>query len=182
MYRITTLFSGPLVNGGGINQLYFDQGGGTGVQAHVAARAFWQNIDDVMHSSVTYQVLAEIELVDNTTGQVEGIETTDVYNGTGQLSTDPLPPTVQGLVRWRTGVYDNGREIRGRTFLPGMCEGNSTDGAPTSGTVGVFNTAAGNLVADANSELVVWSRKGLFAPVVSGQAWVKWASLRSRRD
>lgn len=182
MYRVTTLFTGPLVNGGGINQLYFDQGGGTAAQAHAAVRAFWQNIDDVMHNSVAYQVLPEVELVDNITGQVEGIETTDNYAGTGQLATDPLPPTVQGLVRWRTGVYNNGREVRGRTFLPGMCEGNSDAGAPTSGTVGVFNTAAGNLVGDPNSTLVVWSRKGLFADVVSGQAWTKWGSLRSRRD
>lgn len=182
MYRVTTVFSGSLVNGGGIQQFYFDQGSGTAAQAHAAAVLFWQAADDIVHSSVTYRIEGEVELVDNVTGAVESITSTDTYNGTGGNTGDPLPPQIQGLVRWRTGVYNNGREIRGRTFIPGMCEGNSTDGAPTSGTVTQLQTAAGAILAASGADLVVWSRKGTFAPVAAGSPWNKWATLRSRRD
>lgn len=182
MYRVTTVFSGPPVNGGGINQLYFDQGGGTAAQAHAAVASFWGEVDNLLQNSLSYVVEGEVELVDNITGQVEGIETTDNVSGTGTLTGDPLPPNVQGLIRWRTGVYNNGREIRGRTFIPGMGEVQSVNGAPGGPTVAALTTAAGNLIGSSTSELVVWSRKGQFATVVSGSGWNKWATLRSRRD
>lgn len=182
MYRITTLFSGPLVQGGGINQLYFDQGGGTGADAHSAVVAFWGEVDGWMQGGLQYTVEGEIELVDNITGQVESVETTDAVSGVGSVGGDALPPANQALIRWRTGVFNGGREIRGRTFIPGIAMAASVSGVPTSELRNTLNTAAGNLIGDPDSELVVWSRKGTFATVTSGSAWNKFATLRSRRD
>lgn len=182
MYRITTLFSGPLVTGGGIQQFYFDQGGGTAAQAHAAVRTFWTSIALGSHTSLTITVTPEVELVDNATGQVEGIETAETYTTTGQTAGDPLPLASQGLLRWRTGVYNAGREIRGRTFLPGQVEAASTGGVPSSTTLTSWTNAGLALMNNASSELVVWSRKGQFATVTSASAWSQWATLRSRRD
>lgn len=184
MYRVNTVFSGPLVAGGGISRFYFDEAGGTPAQAHAAAVNFWNAVDEVMSTQVAFTVEAEVELVDASTGAITGIESTDPYSASGTGSGDPLPPATQGLVRWRTGAFVNGREVRGRTFLPGMLESlNDSAGRPNSGALTVINNAAGNLIGDADSELVIFSRtRALQATVVSGQAWSQWAQLRSRRD
>lgn len=183
MYRVTTTFTGPLVNGGGINRLYFDEAGGTAAQAHAAVTAFWQAVDELMHVDLAFSVEGEVELVDET-GAITGVENTDTVSGAGANTGDPLPPATQGLVRWRSGLYVGGRELRGRTFIPGISELMSgTNGRPSSGALTVMNVAAGNLIANGTSELRVFSRtKSASATVVAGQAWNQWAQLRSRRD
>lgn len=184
MYRVNTVFSGPLVAGGGICRLYFDEAGGTAADAHAAVVSFFNAVDEVMSTQVAFTVEAEVELVNAATGAITGIESTDAYSATGTGSGDPLPPATQGLVRWRTGAFVDGREVRGRTFLPGMLESlNDSAGKPNSGALTVINVAAGNLIGDGDSELVIYSRtKSLQATVVSGQAWSQWAQLRGRRD
>lgn len=183
LYRVTTEFSGPLTNGGGVSQMHFDADGGTSAAAAVAVSTFWTAINANMHSSVAWTRLGEIELLDEASLKVVGVESTDAVSSTGQFNTDPLPPATQGLVRWRTGVYIDGREIRGRTFLPGMLESNNTNGAPVASLVTNFTTAAQNLIGASGSTPVVISRaNSAFAAMVTANAWSKWAQLRSRRD
>ena len=184
MYRVKTTFSGTPVAGGGVNFLYFSEEGGTAAQAQAAVKTFWQAVDDLMHTTVAYTVSGDVEYVSESTGEIFGIGTTDAYTGNGAGTGDILPPATQGLIRWRTGFYVSGREIRGRTFVPGMTEAiNDASGRPTSGAVTVLNNAASALVGNGTSELVVFSRTHLQAGIVaSGTAWSNWASLRSRRD
>lgn len=184
MYRITTEFTGPMVAGGGVNYLYFDQGGGTSADAHSAVVAFWNAVKGLITSGTNMTVLGEIDIVDNVTGDIEGQESTDQVIVVGTAAGNPLPPNTQGLIRWRTGVYVGGREIRGRTFVPALTSNsNSAGGVPASTTVSTLTTAAGSLYGDPDSELVVWSKThGQFATVTSASVWSKFATLRSRRD
>lgn len=183
MYKVTTLFTGPEVAGGGINELYFADTAGTAAQAHAAVRTFWTALGDHMRITVQWTVLGEVEEVDAASGSITGVTSTDQFASSGNSSGEPLPPATQGLIRWRTGFYFSGREIRGRTFIPGMLEGSSTNGAPASTALTTFNNAAAGLVGATNAELVVYSRThGTAAPAISGTAWSKWAQLRSRRD
>lgn len=183
MFRITTLLTGAPVTGGGIQQFYFLDGDGTGPAAHAAAASFWGDMGAAMSSGVTMTVLPEIEIVDSATGNITGLETTDQVTLTGSAGGDVLPNATQGLIRWRTGSFVNGREVRGRTFLPGMLEANNTAGKPASGTVSVLTTAAQDLVGDPNSTLVIYSRTNHASRVVTGASmWSEWAQLRSRRD
>lgn len=183
MYRVTTLFTGPLVTGGGISQLYFDEAGGTAAEAQSAVATFWEGVAGVMSDEVDIEVVSDVETVSVSTGQVTGITPTETVNLVGLSTGDPLPLSTQGLIRWRTGFYAGGREVRGRTFIPGMTESNSTDGKPTTGLPGSLTGVAQSLVNDASSELVVYSRsKAASAAVVSATCWDNWAVLRSRRD
>lgn len=183
MYRVQTTFSGTPVNGGGVQHFYFSEPAGTAAQAHSAVVTFWQGIANNMSNTLSFTVEGEVELVDEADGHVTGITSVSAVSGTGNLAGDILPPATQGLIRWRTGAFVDGREIRGRTFLPAMLEANSTLGVPLSAITTSFTSYGSGLIANATSELLVYSRTlHASATVVTASTWTKWAQLRSRRD
>lgn len=183
MYRVTVLLSGTPVVGGGISQHYLDQGGGTAQQALDAVAGFWLDMAAAMSSAVTITTQPEVELVDTASGQVEGVTTVTPTQTTGQAAGDILPTATQGLIRWRTGAFVGGREVRGRTFLPGMLEANNIDGKPAGGTVGILNSAALSYVNDPDAIPVIYSRTHrVFREITGASMWSQWAQLRSRRD
>lgn len=154
--------------------------------AHAATVALFNALANYRTSAMTGQVLTEVENVDPVTGNVIGtfpVDPVTLANGTAGARQ---PIVVQGLVQARTGVYDAGREVRGRTFLPGTLDASDNDGAPTtayqSEVAGIWNTFR----ADAEALTVppvVWSpTKGLSAEVSNYTVWNQWAILRSRRD
>lgn len=183
MWRVTTLFNGPYVNGGGIQQFYFDSSVGTAANAKLAAQTFWDAAQDAVHVTTNIRVTSEVENV-NVAGSIvsttiQGVDF-DVY---GTDDSDPLPPQTQALCRWRTGIYAGGREVRGRTFIPSAGEAFSVAGVPGGGRLTTLQNACAALVADANSTLLVWSRKyQIGEAVVSGTVAPYFAVLRSRRD
>lgn len=113
-------------------------------------------------------------------GQVEALGAVTTGTNTGQL----LPPSNQTLFRWRTGVYVNGREIRGRTNKPLPFLNNSNNRGSLaegyrSGQEGLATTLLNQLL----SPLVVWSKKnGRWEAVTSASVWQEFAVLTSRRD
>jgi len=160
-----------------------EEAGGTGRQAATAVGNFWGAVDSLMEVSVSWTTLADVESVNAANGQVTAVTGTTPATGGGVAATTGLPIATQGLVRWRTGVYANGREIRGRWFIPGLATASNNDGAPSSTMLSTVNTAASTLISDANSVLEVWSRaNGSAVDVASGTCWSQFAVLRSRRD
>ena len=205
MYRVTTLFTGPQIVGGGIQQFYLDTAGGSASQAAAAVKTFWSAHTGFLQTGNVIDVQAGVELVDDTDGRVTGIVSTTGQTSSTTGGSEALSPATQGLIQWRTGVFTDGREIRGRTFLPAMMESLNTTGAPAASLVTAVNTAAAALIADASSTLVVWQRPrkarpqvgmpgdpwflkqqsqrvGSHANVSTGTMWAQWAVLRSRRD
>ena len=183
LWRVTTLFSGPTVVGGGINQLHFDATGGTAAQARTAVTNFWTTMNDCFRVDTTATVLGEVEEIDGA-DHVIGITSVggnDVVPGTDDGA--PLPPATQLLCRLRTGVYNSGREIRGRIFVPSLTENLNIAGEAGGTRYAEAVTACTNLRTDANSKLVVWSRTHLvYAEVTSLAPVTKFSVLRSRRD
>lgn len=182
MYRVRTTFSG----GAGapyLSTFYFNVIGGlTAANANAATGAFWTAVKPYIMSSTIYATDAEVAEIDIATGEVTGLVPVTPATGTGGATGDDLPTMTQGLVRWRTGTFVGGREVRGRTFLPSMGEVNSTTGVPIAAIKTAVNTAAAALIADANSDFVIYSKTHRDAvPVVSGSMWTQWAVLRSRR-
>jgi len=165
---------------------YFE--GDTQGEADAAVAAvveFWQALSTLTTSAIDAVVSPEVEVVDPASGQVTGVFQT--AGGTAEMtaSGEPLPWTTQGLVRWRTGVFVGGREIRGRTFLPGPLEANNAVGVPASSYFTLANTAIAGFLTDAAAAggLVVYSRThGQAALVAAGNVWTQWATVRSRRD
>lgn len=154
--------------------------------AHAGVVALFNGLSNYRDSRMTGQVLTEVENVDPVTGNVIGTFAVTPVTLAAGTSGAAQPFVVQGLVQARTGVYDAGREVRGRTFLPGTLDKDDFDGAPSSAyqaaIAGVWNTFRTDLEA-LGAAPVVWSpTKGLAAEVSVYTVWNQWAILRSRRD
>lgn len=183
MYRVRTIFTGPS-GAPWVNTLFFAESGGTAQDAANAVGDFWSNIDAIQSNAISWTTEADVVLVNEDTGLATGVTATTPVSGAGGASDEMLPVASQALIRLLTGVFNDGRQIRGRIFVPGLTETSNTTGGILSGTAGVgLSDAVTNLIGDADSELVVWSRSGLQAhPAIAGTVWNQFAVLRSRRD
>lgn len=165
--------------------LYFEGGAATADAARDAVVGFLTDMLPVVSSDVTAILDIQATIIETTTGQPVGVATVDPYTAPGGNVNDMLPRTTQCLIRWDTGVFLNGRQVRGRTFIPGMCENFNDDGGiPNAAFIaGVAETATALLEEPGNPQLVVWSRSTSTAQLVTGAAvWTQWAVLKSRRD
>lgn len=182
MWRIQTVFSGPQ-GSPWLNTFMFSTAVGTPQDAADAAAAFWTALVLHIHDSVSWTQNPDVEVIEND-GSLTNVVSITPNSDAGEGTTDMLPAATQGLLRWRTGSIIAGREVRGRTFLPGMVEGSNGDsGTPAPGLVTDANNAAAALIADTNSQLVIWSRKNVGSVVAAtGSLASKWAVLTSRRD
>ena len=122
-----------------------------------------------------------------------------VYGSNGQLTGEvpySPPANVAGVglggfsaasgvcVNWLTGLFVNGKRIRGRTFLVPLVECFEGNGTLSSGAVSGISQAAADL-AGGTPGLVVASRSGggfITAPVAGVSVPDRAAVLRSRRD
>lgn len=183
MYRVRTSITGGS-GGPWLSTFYFNVIGGLTAQNAVAATGtFWNGVKGLVAAGIVMATEADVASMDAGTGEVTGITATTPSSVTGTGTGTTAPTAAQGLIRWRTGYYVAGREIRGRTFIPGLCVAAVAGGAPTTSYLNSANAAAAALVADANSELMIWSKKnGEVAPVLLGSTWSSFAVLRSRRD
>jgi hypothetical protein len=179
--RINVLYTG-FAGLPGTNTLYAHENGISAADQVAAVLAFYTGLASAFRSGLHIAVDSVVEIVDSTNGQTTGLDDTGAGGTvTGSNSGALLPPSTQLLVRWRTGVFFSGRELRGRTFLPYFTENDNSSGAPSSGLVASVQTAAQTMADDAN--LAVFSpTKFQWADVSAAQVWNEWAVLRSRRD
>lgn len=182
MYRVRTGITGSQ-GGQLLSTQYFNVIGGlTAADAVADLHTFWTAIRNYVANDLTFQIEAEVAQVDIGTGEVTGIVPVTSSAVTGNEANDPEPWATQGLVRLRSGVYVAGREVRGRIFIPGPTYVQSSGGQPSSTYRTAIDAAMTTLLASANSELMVYSRKHRDAvPVLSATTWNQWAVLRSRR-
>jgi hypothetical protein len=198
MLRVRTVFTGP-AGTPWLSTMYFSSGGlqSDADAAVVSVGAFWNAVDAGMSSTVSWSTEPDVADIDLATGELETSWSTTPQTGSGASAGDMLPTLAQALVRWRTPGVVNGRRVRGRTFVPGVTEAFAAAGRPIAAYLTTLNTAAAALIADANSQFVIWSRPfesdpddpddpptraGTQHVVSSGTAWSEFASMRSRRD
>jgi hypothetical protein len=168
-----------------LSTLYF--AGNTQTEANsaiTATKAFLDALKVWQDSNMAFATEAEVPEINTTTGATIQVFNTTVQTGVGSVGGTMLPTAAQALIRWRTGVFVSGREIRGRTFVPGLTQtANNGDGVVNGGTITAFSTAAANLIAAAGADFGVWSRaRATFAAAQTGSCWNQFAVLRSRRD
>jgi len=162
---------------------YFDAAFGTAQQAADAWRAFLAPASTGYRTGLAFSAMTEVGLVDPVTGNLTGLTPVTLAGMSMIGGTDPLPAATSLLIRWRTGQYAGGKEVRGRTNIPGMLESLSTSGLPDAALTSAWQTRANALLASANARHVVWSKKNAGACVTSSASpWAQWAILRSRRD
>lgn len=147
-----------------------------------ALQTFWNAVDNEMVGTTT-AIDTELDVVDPTTGVQTGSRTVTAWSLTSAGSGDPLPPGCQILIRWRTGQYISGKEIRGRTFVPNPPEVDNTAGRLLGSIATSITTAATTLAGTTAAGLVVYSKTHhQVASTVTPSVWGDFAYLRSRRD
>jgi len=188
MYRIRTVFEG-FQGTPWLSTSYFDDTAGTAQQAATAVGTFWGAVDALMDNEVQWRTEPDVAQLQEGTGNLETVHSTTPVTGAGALTTLMLPVVSQALIRWRTGVIINGRELRGRTFVPGLGTASNDNGILLAASQTTLQTAAAGLIAAPNSELVIWHRPttpggsdGQTASAVSSNVWGQFATMRSRRD
>jgi hypothetical protein len=190
LFRVQTHWTG-LPGDVGLSTHYFGTGFYVVDDAVSSVVTFWVALNEHISDAVSWAVSADVAVIDDTTGVIDHWETaTTADGGAGTNNGDPLPWQTQGLIHWTTGEVVNGHQVVGRTFIPGLCEGDSDAGVMSSGLVGSITTIAFAMITDAGSELRIWSRPAPAATtpragsshlVRSATVESKWAVLRSRR-
>lgn len=182
LYRVQTVFTG-VAGSPYYSTFHFSAGFGTAANAVAAAGGFWSVVDGFMADDLDWDIPGEVEVINDETGLIVNVENATPQSGSGALTSQPLPPATQGLIRWRTGSFVGGREIRGKTFVPGLTVTHSDEGQPNTALITGLENAATALVGSPTAQLVIYSRKnGTSAEAVSSSAWGQFAVLRSRRD
>lgn len=185
MARIRTVFTGV---GGtpAYSNFYFDADETSARDYFEPVVDFWTTMKPHYFLGVTAQVQGDIAIVNSADGAIVGSSSGVSASITGTATGDLLPTSSSGLLRMKTGVYVNSREVRGRCFVPYPVEpDNGPGGGVSSGYVTTLLAAGGTLqgITGSNGAWVVWSRKnGQFFQVASVDVWGIWAVMRSRRD
>lgn len=181
MLRVRNTFTG-ITGTPYVSTHHFAGDGATNVAAATAAVAdFWDDLKGLIATDVQWAIDDEV-LELTTAGVVTSSYTIAGQTGAGTSTSAMLPLASQLLVQWRTGTYQGGREMRGRTFIPGVVVGNNIDGKVGATTRGVVDAACIAYVGTAATP-AIWSKKNLTVTEISaGFCWEQFAMLTSRRD
>lgn len=182
-FRVRTAIAGGS-GGPQLSTMFFSNAGAlTAQNAASAVRAFWNDCKGEISSAYVMTVEPEVYVLDTATGQPLSVVSTTTTAVAGTDGGDPLPWATQALIEWPTGIFLGGRQVRGRTFIPGPTESKNTNGVPNGVIIANLNTAASNLVNDVLSDFQIYSRKnGVIEQALAGSTWSKWAILTSRRQ
>ena len=146
-------------------------------------QGFWDAMKARIANDAAWTVLADVETVDVTTGQVTSVASGTAGTGVGTASDAMLSLGTQGLLNLRTGTYVNGREVRGKLYVPVPTVGQNNDGVP----IAAYKTALGAsyaaaLAAGPATAMMIYSPTNHAAyPVTATSPSAYWARLRSRQ-
>ena len=183
MLRVRTIFQGP-TGAPWYNNLHFvGDTAADAAAAHSATTTFWSAVDALITSQVTWVCEAIVAEIDLATGQQVDAHVVPQTTGTGFLAGEPMPWASQALIRLHTLIYQNGRSVRGRIYVPGLTVSALASGFLATQDMATLDAAAEALVADAGSLFAVYSRTTASAVEVDATSvWNQWAVMRSRRD
>lgn len=190
--RVRTAFTGA-PGSPWVNTMHFP--GAAQADANTAAaavRSFWAAIQSSFAAPLHIQVEPEVEQFTDSTGVITAVYNTETASLDASGSGEPLPYMSQAIIRLRTGVFQDGREIRGRIYVPALTEGHNLAGVPSNPLISILNTAMGPLLpliavyqrprAAQVGPPVVTARPGSINPATAFSVAPYWGVLRSRRD
>lgn len=183
MLRVRINWTGPA---SGFSVLHFDGELSTSGAAQAAADAASSWLEDIaphLADAQAGRVDPEVLEVNISNGQTTGVGTvtSTTWGGTG--GNNQVSQASQLLVQWRTGVFAAGRELRGRTFIPGVGAAGSTPGGEVAPATADAIVIASQSLADDAADLGVYSpTRSAFATVATATVWPEFAVLRGRRQ
>lgn len=192
LYRMTARWTG-FVGAPGYSSFYFNDIGHVD-ELYAGLQAFFNEVDSAMPTSVTITVPAEVDEIDEATGDLLDSATAGPpVSIVGDVAGAYSAPSG-ACVTWLTDGVVRGRRVRGRTFLVPLANiAYEGDGTITEATRASIEGAAQDLVDAMEGTLVVWSRPREATdtlPALAGSAHAitfanvrdTIAVLRSRRD
>lgn len=191
IHRVTARWSG-FTGAPGYSAFHFSAGGGIISDAQSSANrvmAAFQAVRSMLPDGVAVQVQPEVEVIDESTGVLEGYEDIDVDTYSPGSGSGGYSAASGAVINWRTDNVRNGRRILGRTFIvPLAGEAYQDDGTLNGAAITALNGFADELVGfDIDSRFGVWARPingagGQMADATSFRIPDMAAVLRSRRD
>lgn len=156
---------------------------GGAAATHDAVADAFTLLKGVWSSALTATVESEILTIDSTTGDAQSAQSVPAVPIVGTAANALMPRAAQGLVRLRTGIFQDGRRLSGRLFVPGVTISANNAGIPSTNYQNSLRDALQPLANLEDAEWLVWSRKtGAVAAITQVAPWTEFASLRSRRD
>jgi len=147
-----------------------------------AVKAFFDAIKGTIPAAVTLTFPGNGSIIDSASGLAKGIWTATTPSPVACIGTGGWAAPVGAVVNWRTALWLNGRQVRGKTFIvPLTSQVYETDGTIASVTLGTLRTAASTLVSSLGMFHVRTPSTGGSAPITSADVPDKVIVLRSRR-
>ena len=165
----------------GVTTLFTNVLGGPNL---AAIRTFIDGLKVYIPAGITLQIENSGQIIDTTTGKATSAwsgATQTVVTGTG---TGGWAAPAGLLIHWKTGVFVNGREMRGRSFfVPVVSSTFTTDGTVNNTDVVNWRNAATAFITAMGGTLETSHRKtGAIAPVLTASVPDKAVVLTSRRQ
>lgn len=170
-----------------------------GAQMVTRVQDAWTELAPYIPNSVTVTTEGTIDILSDSTGEVQQTLAAEAASHTGTSATGLLPTASALVVTWRTPGVVAGRHVRGRTFISPITA-NAVDftGTPDAAFLALASTFASTLRGTGGEAVVpiIWARPKP-APNTDPQTWLrfgsqhliteatirdKFAVLRSRRD
>lgn len=146
-----------------------------------AVMSVFDTLSGLLQNAVEVDFDGIVEVFDPATGQTTSTIPEDPWNVPGTWGSGHAPGGTCLLLQWRTGTFDNGREVRGRSFISGLGDiGEGSAGVP-SGPLSTA-TAAATTYAAIDGAAVYSPTNGGVLQMSVGSAWNKFGLMRSRRD
>lgn len=182
------------VAGSGMVSVHYFSDGAEPAVVTAAISSFWADVATQCTTSTTFRVRSDGRIVAPETGNLVGFYNSPINPPvSGSQPGQAVADATQGLIQWRTGVVSDGREVRGRTFVPGLQSAAVNNGNLSTGARAVLADAADGLIGDALG-FGVWrrprvpsptqplpARPGSFEEATAASAWTELAVLRRRR-
>lgn len=181
VFKVRSVFTG-LPGGPALTTTYFRTSGSSPQGAADQMRAFWNFLAPTITAGAAIQIADEVLTIETATGNIIASDatTTAVVNSSG--AGDALSRGTSGLLNLNTGVYFNGRQVRGKLYVPQPAEGANTLGLPSAAYKTALENAWAALIAVSGSGPAVYSpTAGDAWPISSVTPSNYWARLRSRQ-
>lgn len=171
--------------GPGLTTFYFANGSPTNAPSVVTN--FFDMVKNLVATGVTWTIPDGGDLIEESSGALTGTWSGDAGGTVNSNRAEQWAQGVGARIRWMTGAIRGGRRVAGTTFIVPLGSG-AFQGASglTEATRNTLQTAAEALVANADWNLLVWSRprpglNGQGVPVTMPEVPDAVAWLRSRK-
>lgn len=181
MYRTRTIWTG-LPGFPGVQTLYWDESLSSADQAVAALGAAYDAAASLIDNALDWTIESAVDLVDPVTGNIEDVLDTAGASGGGSQAAQNMSLGTQGLVHLRSGIRVNGREVRGKFYLPGPCTSGNDNGVPSATYVAGLTALVDSLTTYASASLAIYSpTNGQWNAAAATQMSPYWARLRTRQ-